>query len=157
MFICMQEIHFIPPFFLETLQYCKLAILSTLGMPGYGHQEGWHQLVEKCDGYLHATNEIYHSPLCRNMATIFQIYFGYFRLAWPRPPKSMVLTSRKLWCAKIDMQKFNLIPIFFLRTLHFKESCNLIGRKHFGPNVRTRNLLDKDFVVNYKRQYDFSF
>ena len=104
MFICMQEIQFIPPFFLETLQYCKLAILSTLGMPGYGHQEGWHQLVEKCDGYLHATNEIYHSPLCRNMATIFQIYFGYFRLAWPRPPKSMTLTSRKLWCAKIDMQ-----------------------------------------------------
>ena len=39
MFICMQTINVIPPFFLEILQiYYKLVILGTLGMFGYGHQ-----------------------------------------------------------------------------------------------------------------------
>ena len=38
-----KKIHFIPPFFLEILQrFCKIVILSTLGLLGYGHQKQWH-------------------------------------------------------------------------------------------------------------------
>ena len=36
LFICMQKINLIPPFFFEILQsYYKIALLGTLGMPGY--------------------------------------------------------------------------------------------------------------------------
>ena len=36
MFIYIQKINFIPPYFFEILKgYYKLAILGTLGMPGY--------------------------------------------------------------------------------------------------------------------------
>ena len=37
------------------------------------------------------------------------------------------------------MQKINFIIHFFLTILHFKESCNLIGRQHFGPKLETQN------------------
>ena len=51
----MQKIVFIPPFFLEIKQrYFKLVILSNLGIPGYGHQKGWYQLVENFDVCLYA-------------------------------------------------------------------------------------------------------
>ena len=39
----------------------------------------------------------------------------------------------------ICMQKINFIIHFFLTILHFKESCNLIGRQHFGPKLETQN------------------
>ena len=55
MFISMQKIDFMPPFFLEMQQrYCKLIVLSDLGMPGYSYQKGWYQLVENFDVYLQA-------------------------------------------------------------------------------------------------------
>ena len=48
MFICMQKINFVPPFFLQTLQrYWKLVILATLAMNDYG----WYQLVENFEAY----------------------------------------------------------------------------------------------------------
>ena len=60
----MQKINFIPPFFLEALQrYCKLVILGTLGMSGYGCQKRWYHFVENFDSYLHANNQI-HPHLC---------------------------------------------------------------------------------------------
>ena len=33
----------------------------------------------------------------------------------------------------LRMQKINFIIHFFLDILQFKESCSLIGQKHFGP------------------------
>ena len=55
MFISMQKIDFMPPFFLEMQQrYCKLIVLSDLGMPGYSYQKGWYQLVENFDVCLQA-------------------------------------------------------------------------------------------------------
>ena len=33
----------------------------------------------------------------------------------------------------IYAQKINLISLFFLEILHFKESCNLIGGENFAP------------------------
>ena len=38
------------------------------------------------------------------------------------------------------MQKINLIIHFFLTTLNFKESCNLIGWQHFGPLIEAQNF-----------------
>ena len=44
-----------PPFSLEILQrYCKLVILGTLGVHGYGHQKLWYPLQGNFDTYLHA-------------------------------------------------------------------------------------------------------
>ena len=38
------------------------------------------------------------------------------------------------------MPKINFIIHFYLDILHFKESCNLIGRKHFGPYLKNQNF-----------------
>ena len=52
--------NFISPFFLEILQICyEIVILGTLGIPDYGHQKCWYQLVENLDDNLHAKNQIY--------------------------------------------------------------------------------------------------
>ena len=39
----------------------------------------------------------------------------------------------------ICMQKINFIIHFFLTILHFKESCNLIDRQHFGSKLETQS------------------
>ena len=55
MFIFMQKNKLIPHLILMILlRYYKLIILGTLGMPGYGHQTEWHQLVVNFNAYLDA-------------------------------------------------------------------------------------------------------
>ena len=41
----------------------------------------------------------------------------------------------------ICMPKIKFIIVFFLEILHFKESCNLIGWQHFGPQLETQNFV----------------
>ena len=36
--------------------------------------------------------------------------------------------------------KKNFTIHFFLEILHFKDSCNLIGRQHFGPQLENQNF-----------------
>ena len=36
--------------------------------------------------------------------------------------------------------KIHSIILFFLKILHFKESCNLIGQHHFGPYFENQNF-----------------
>ena len=108
MFICTLKTKVIPPFFLEILQrYCKLVILGTLSLPGYGQQKLWYQLVE--DVYLYAKNQIYPSFLSWNITKILQTY----HYASPTPSKTIILSCRKLWCLSKN-QKISLIPHFFL-------------------------------------------
>ena len=38
------------------------------------------------------------------------------------------------------MLKINFIIHYFLKTLHFKESCNLIGWQHFGTYPENQNF-----------------
>ena len=52
----------------------------------------------------------------------------------------------------IPMPKIHLIIHFFLEILHFKETCNFIGRVDFGPNLKTRILPDVELVVIYQKQ-----
>ena len=59
-------------------------------------------------------------------------YFGYFGHAWLHKPKMIVSTCRRPQCLSA-CQKINFIIHFFLEILHFKEFCNLIGWRHFGP------------------------
>ena len=40
----------------------------------------------------------------------------------------------------ISMTTINFIIHFFLEILHFKESCNLIGWQHFGPQLENQNF-----------------
>ena len=40
----------------------------------------------------------------------------------------------------ICMPKINFIIHFFLEVLHFKESCNLIGWRYFGPWLKNQNF-----------------
>ena len=66
MFICMQKINFIPPFFFEILQrYYKLAILGTLDMLGYDQYKWYYQFAERFDIYLHAKDYNYLKILIR--------------------------------------------------------------------------------------------
>ena len=66
-----------------------------------------------------------------------QSYFRYFGHAWLHSPK-MIVFNVSLH-AKNKKLKNNFIIHFFLTILHFKESCNLIGRQHFSPhNLRPK-------------------
>ena len=57
MFILRQKINFSRHIFLEILErYCKLAILGTLGMPGFAHPKGYYHLVENFSVYLQLTS-----------------------------------------------------------------------------------------------------
>ena len=40
----------------------------------------------------------------------------------------------------IYIPKIHFIIHFFLEILHFKESCNLIGWQHFGPQLQNQNF-----------------
>ena len=52
----------------------------------------------------------------------------------------------------ICMQKINFIIHFFLTILHFKESCNLIDRQHFGPWLETQNYARApEMLVKYQK------
>ena len=39
------------------------------------------------------------------------------------------------------MPKIKFIIHFFLKILHFKESCNLIGWRYFGPKLKNQNFV----------------
>ena len=66
MFICMQRINFIRPFFLRYLQiYCKFVIFGSLGMHSYDLQKRWYVLVENFDVYLRIKNQIHPSPFLK--------------------------------------------------------------------------------------------
>ena len=127
-FVTRQKINFILYVFLEILQrYCKLVISGTLDMSGYAQPKWYYHLEEKL--CLYAGKKSTSSPVllwryCKDMQT----YFGYFRHNWSHLPKVIVSTSRRLQC----MQKINFIIYFFLKILHFKESCNLVDWQHFG-------------------------
>ena len=73
--------------------------------------------------------QLHRFLLSWDIANMLQIYFGYFLYVWSCLPKTIVSICRNLGC--FCMQKINLIPHFFPKILHFKDSCNLIGQKHF--------------------------
>ena len=50
----------------------------------------------------------------------------------------IISTCRSLQC--LSAYQKNFIIHFFLETLHFKKSCNLIGRQHFGPWIENQNF-----------------
>ena len=119
MIICMQKINFITHFIHEILQrYCILVILSTLGMPGNGHQTQWYQLVGKFNVCLHVKNQLHPSLNSRDIARIWQtFYFSYFEHVWLCSPKKSSINFRKLSC--LSTREKNLIPHFFLEIFTF--------------------------------------
>ena len=58
----------------------------------------------------------------------------------------------------ICMPKIRFIIYFFLEIIHFKESCNLIGRHHFDTqNWRTRIFEIWDWWWNISNNISFQF
>ena len=133
MFICTQKINFITHFFFKILQRnSKLVILGNKGMPGHTHLNWYYQSEETFGVYLQAKNQLH--PWCFPwvIPKILQIcYFTYFGLAWLHTLNVIVSTCRNLQCFSACQN--NLIIHLYPEILHLKESCNLIGRQHFGP------------------------
>ena len=50
--------------------YCKLVILGTFGMPGYGHPKRYYQLAENFHAYWQAKNQLYPPRFSRDIAKI---------------------------------------------------------------------------------------
>ena len=123
MFIFMEKNNFTTHLILEILlRYCKLVIMGTLDMLGYGYNKMVISVWK--ESYLHAKNQIYCSPYSSNIAEALQIcYFGDFENVWPRPPKN---SSVNLWKTFmfIYMHQINWISRFFLEILHFKKYSN---------------------------------
>ena len=74
---------------------------------------------------------------------VLQRYTNLFWVLWaclirPTQNESIVLLKTSMF---ICMQKIHSIIHFFLTTLSFKESCNLIGRQHFGSYLETQNYV----------------
>ena len=112
--------------------------------------------MENFDVCLHAKNQVYPLPLSWNITKILQTcYFGYSGCTWQHPPKVIPVAYRKLLMF-ICKPKINLIRIFFLEILHFKESCNL-GWSTRGYNSRTWILPGRGFVTERQELKEFSF
>ena len=83
---------------------------------------------------------------------ILQIYANLFWVLWAclfplTQNDSIILRKTSIF---ICMQNMNCIIHFFLSILHFKESCNLIGWRHFGHNSRPKIL--PNMLVKYESQ-----
>ena len=50
----------------------------------------------------------------------------------------IVSSCRKLQC--LSACQINFIIHFFPEIIHFKESCNLTGRQHFGQYIKNQNF-----------------
>ena len=93
-------------------------------MPGYSHQKRY-QFVENFDVYLHAKNQIYpYLSWC--IAKILQTCLGTLSMHSHTHQKKYQLNDN------FDVYLHAKNQHFFLKTLHFKESCNPIGQKPFG-------------------------
>ena len=119
MFIWMQYINFIPPFFLE------------MGMPGYDHPKWSYQLVKKL-WYVSSCKKLYSS------LTFLEILLGYCELVILGTLGMPGHAHQKQWYQLVGnfhvyLQKINLMPPFFHDILHFKEFCNLILQEQFAP------------------------
>ena len=53
--------------------------------------------------------------------------------------------------------KIDLISLFFFEILHFKKSCDLIGREHFGYTLRTRFFQIRSLWWNIDNNMTFNF
>ena len=131
MFNCREKINF--TVFLEVLEiHCKIVILGSFGIPGYAHSKWYYQLVENFHVYLHIENQPHHQYFCGNVAKICKfLILG---------TNDQLLTS-----IFICMPKMNFIIHLYFDISHFKESCNLIGCKHFGPYLNNQNFFRYGF------------
>ena len=65
------------------------------------------------DVYLNAKNHVYPLPLFWNITKILHsCYFGLFGHAWPRPPKEVALTCRKIWCLSANKKSTSSLNFF---------------------------------------------
>ena len=130
-----------PPFFLETLQrYCKLVVLSTLGMHGHSHQNDGIYFNETLMLICMQKKNICHLFLAKILQAC---YFGYFKHAWPPTPKEQFLL----------VGNFDVYLHFILEILHFKESSIWLAKSISIQNLRKRLLSDKGFAVKYTWLY----
>ena len=148
MLICIQKINFIIHFFLKILQNSKLVILSNLGMPGHTHLKWLYHFEEAFDVYLRQKiNFILHVFLLRYCKDIANFLFLVFLVCLITHTQNSSINLQKTFVF-ISMPKIN-----FIIHLHFKESSNLIGQKHFDHNLRTRILQDMGLVIKYQKQH----
>ena len=131
-FICRQKIKLILHIFLEILQrYCKLAVLGTLGVPGYVNPKWYYQLKENFRVYCRQNIKFTPPPFLEILQryTNFLFWVPWACLVAHTQNESINLQKTSML---ICMPKINFINHFFLEILHFKESFNLIGWHHFG-------------------------
>ena len=117
------------------LKYCQsianLFLLGTWGMNDYVHTKLITAVCGKVWCISVGKKPTYLFLVSWYIAFILQICnFGYFHYICWRPINRMVSTCKKLYTCRKHVYlhaKNNLIPLLFLKILHFKESYNLIG------------------------------
>ena len=93
---------------------------------------------------------------------ILQRYANLFWVLWTcqfplTQNDSIILQKTSIFICMQNMNciiHLNCIIHFFLSILHFKESCNLIGWRHFGHNSRPKIL--PDMLVKCESQHQLS-
>ena len=121
--------------FMFSLRYCKDIVnwlfFGTLGLSGYLHPKWYYHLVEYFCVYLQAKTQFHPPSFYGDIAKIWKLILVLWACTVTRIQNdSIILLKTSMF---ICMQKINFIILFFLTILHFKESCSLIGRQHFGP------------------------
>ena len=123
-FTSTQNINFVSQFFKKILQrYCRLIILSTLGMSAHTHQNKispiyrklWCSSTQKFHFVSHFLLE-YH----KNFEPLLFWEFGH---AWLCPPRLMVSTCK----FDVYLQKIIFIPPFFSEILHRCHKLAILG------------------------------
>ena len=133
MFICRQKKQLHPPLFSGNIP----KILQTCYLRYFEHT--WLRTPKMTLSTCRKLSRLSTSKKSTSSPTFFwrywkdmqTVYFGYFGHAYLCTQKMIKSTCRTLRCLSACQK--NLIVHFFLEILHFKESCNLIDRQHFGP------------------------
>ena len=132
MFIFILQIKYITDLFLEILpKYCKFVSFGYFGHEWLCPHKADNSSCGKVWCISVGKKPTYLFLVSWYIAFILQICnFGYFHYICWRPINRMVSTCKKLYTCRKHVYlhaKNNLIPLLFLKILHFKESYNLIG------------------------------
>ena len=143
-----------PYFSGDTAKICQLIILSTLGMPDYGHPKWKYQLVKHFDAYLHAKNTLHRSlwclSACQKYTSSLTSFLRYYILPAIWLANSILARN---WRTRIlpDMRLVNNI------SFHFRLFPGKSNDKIFQRNLKKHSLgtfLDP-FLPKFEQKWIF--
>ena len=119
-------------------RYCKLAILSTLGMPDYAHPKLYYQLAKNFCLFADKKSTSSHMLFWQYSKDMQTSCFRYFGYAWLHTPKMIVSSGRNVCCLPACLKWPSLFTPF-LRYDILKNPAKLYWPTVFCHTILSHN------------------